>query len=147
MTRVDFYFNVSDKSLKIIDLTHSAVDKKRRVMVYGADESQAKVISDQLWCDKPTSFLPHYLAHASMLDHTALNFASIVISTANGVEAHLHQDDVLINLHHQYPAFFSRFRQLIEVVGIDETDKIGARSRYKFYRDRGFEIKSIDTSI
>ncbi len=146
MTRVDFYFNVSDKPQLIVDLTQKAVDKHRRVMVYAADEMQAKALSDKLWCDTPSSFLPHCLVNADSIDYSSLSFVPIVIATSadRGQEAHLHQDDVLINLHRQHPAFFSRFRQLIELVGMDEADKMAARARYKFYRDRGYEIKSID---
>ena len=53
-------------------------------------------------------------------------------------------DDVLINLQQQYPPFFSRFRRLIEIVGLDEADRSAARERYRFYRDRGYEIKLLD---
>ena len=53
-------------------------------------------------------------------------------------------DDVLINLQHPQPTIFSRFKRLIEIVGADEADKVLARARYKFYRDRGYEIRSYD---
>jgi DNA polymerase-3 subunit chi len=53
-------------------------------------------------------------------------------------------DDMLINLTAREPSFFSRFTQLVELVGADEADKVAARARYKFYRDRGYEIKNID---
>jgi DNA polymerase-3 subunit chi len=33
---------------------------------------------------------------------------------------------------------------LIEIVGADEADKVLARDRYKFYRDRGYELRSYD---
>jgi DNA polymerase-3 subunit chi len=56
------------------------------------------------------------------------------------------QDDVLINLQAQHPPFFSRFRHLIELVGAEESDKIAARARFKFYRDRGYTIKSTDVA-
>jgi len=50
----------------------------------------------------------------------------------------------LINLSQKQLTAFSRFRQLIELVGVEEQDKILARQRYKFYRDRGYEIKHFD---
>jgi DNA polymerase-3 subunit chi len=53
-------------------------------------------------------------------------------------------DEVLINMQHPQPVFFSRFRRLIEIVGMDEEEKVQARIRYKFYRDRGYEIKNYD---
>lgn len=152
MTRVDFYFNVADKPKKIIALTQEALSKQRRVMLYVADEVQANGLSVRLWGDDPSSFLPHTM-FSDMVDDTSNLVSSfmltpILIATplTNGQEAHLHQDDVLINLRTTHPTFFSRFRQLIEIVGIDEVDRVEARLRYKFYRDRGYEIKSIDTS-
>jgi DNA polymerase-3 subunit chi len=33
---------------------------------------------------------------------------------------------------------------LVELVSEDEQDKLAARARFKFYRDRGYEMKSID---
>jgi DNA polymerase-3 subunit chi len=56
----------------------------------------------------------------------------------------LKNDDMLINLTAAEPSFFSRFTQLVELVSDDEQDKIAARARFKFYRDRGYEIKSTD---
>jgi len=45
-----------------------------------------------------------------------------------------------------HPPFFSRFRYLVELVGNDEDDKVAARQRYKFYRDRGYQVKSTDAA-
>jgi DNA polymerase-3 subunit chi len=55
-------------------------------------------------------------------------------------------DDILLNLRQDQPAFFSRFQRLIEIVGMDDADKAAARVRYKFYRDRGYEIRQHDMS-
>jgi DNA polymerase III subunit chi len=54
------------------------------------------------------------------------------------------QDDMLINLAQTQPLIFSRFTQLVELVGQDERDKAAGRVRFKFYRDRGYEIKHVD---
>ena len=72
MTRVDFYFNVGDKPQKIMDLTQGALNKQRRVMVYVADEVQAKGMSERLWCDDPSSFLPHALFGDILEDSSVL---------------------------------------------------------------------------
>ena len=53
-------------------------------------------------------------------------------------------DDVLLNLSEEAPAFFSRFNRLIEVVGKDEGDKTSARTRFRFYKDRGYDLKHHD---
>ena len=153
MTRVDFYFNVVDKPQKTIELSQKALNKQRRVLVYVADVNQANMLSDQLWQDNPSSFMPHSvfgqsLSEASIIHLSSLAATPILISTpvTNNQVADYHQDDVLINLQSKPIEFFSRFRQLIELVSEDEVDKVAARGRYKFYRDRGYEIKSIDAS-
>ena len=53
---------------------------------------------------------------------------------------------MLLNLRGEWPPFFSRFERLIEIVSLDDEDKRLARERYKFYRDRGYEIRNHDLS-
>jgi DNA polymerase-3 subunit chi len=53
---------------------------------------------------------------------------------------------VLVNLHPEPPAFFSRFERLAEVVGADDEQLAAGRARYRFYRERGYELKSHDWS-
>ena len=53
---------------------------------------------------------------------------------------------MLLNLRDELPAFFSRFQRLIEIVSIDEEDRRLARERFKYYRDRGYDIRSHDLS-
>jgi len=53
---------------------------------------------------------------------------------------------VLLNLRPECPQYFSRFRRLIEIVGVEDADRAGARERFRFYRDRGYEIRTHDLS-
>jgi len=53
---------------------------------------------------------------------------------------------VLLNLRPEWPPFFSRFQRLIEIVSLDEQDRADARERFRFYRDRGYEIRTHDLS-
>lgn len=50
----------------------------------------------------------------------------------------------MLNLHTESPASFSRFERLIELVGAADDDRRLARDRYRFYRDRGYEIRHHD---
>ena len=52
--------------------------------------------------------------------------------------------DVLLNLGDELPPAFSRFEQLVEIVGTDEAERGPARERFKFYRDRGYAIAAHD---
>ena len=137
MTRVEFFFNVEDKLQKIAELGEKAIAKNVKLMMFAQNDEVATEIQRYLW-SLPQHFLPNHLATDALASSTP-----IVIDCKG--EQLLH-DEVLINLQHPQPVFFSRFRRLIEIVGVDEADKSLARIRYKFYRDRGYEIKSYNAS-
>ena len=136
MTRVEFFFNVPDKLVKAAELCEKAVAKGRQMTIFSQNAAMSDAMQQQLWQQSATSFLP-----SSMSLEAASKFSPIVLDS-NG--EHLIQDDILINLQTEHPPFFSRFRHLVELVGVDEADKIAARTRFRFYRDRGYEIKTSD---
>lgn len=138
MTRIDFYFNVTDKQQAIFDLVQSALSKRRQVMVLATDEKMASDVSVSLWQSKAESFLPNVRANVS---HSSVTPVLIGLQSDDVINS-ITQDDMLINLTTNEPVFFSRFTQLVELVSDDEQDKKAARARFKFYRDRGYEIKS-----
>jgi DNA polymerase-3 subunit chi len=55
-------------------------------------------------------------------------------------------DQILINLRPEWPPFFSRFERLVEIVSVDDEDRERGRERFKFYRERGYEIRRHDLS-
>jgi len=138
MTRVEFYFNVTDKLAKATELCERAVAKGRQLTIFTQDEAMSRILQQKLWQHAPASFLPS----AYPQDDTSA-YAPVILD-ADG--SHLVQDDILINLQAVHPPFFSRFRYLIELVENDEDDKVAARQRYKFYRDRGYQVKSTDAA-
>jgi DNA polymerase-3 subunit chi len=136
MTRIDFYFNVNDKQKLLAGLVETAITKRRQVAILAENEVMATHVSEYLWQENPTSFLPNVTAN-----HLHAARSRIVI----GLQADSFMlDDMLINLASNESSVFSRFTQLVELVGTDEQDKVAARARFKFYRDRGYEIKSVD---
>ena len=138
MTRIDFYFNVADKQKIIADLVLSALKKRRQVTIFATDEIAASKASANLWQIKPEYFLPNVQSN-----HLHASKTPVVVGFQGDDLTHdLMQDDMLINLTAHEPIFFSRFTQLVELVSDDEQDKMAARARFKFYRDRGYEIKS-----
>ncbi len=140
MTRIDFYFNVKNKPQVVVNLVEAAVAKRRQVLVFAADEKMASEVSANLWQNKAESFLPNVQAN-----HLYASVTPVVIGSQGSQFAlDTIKDELLINLTSNQPTFFSRFTHLVELVGDDEQDKISARARFKFYRDRGYEIKSID---
>jgi DNA polymerase-3 subunit chi len=137
MTKVDFYFNVPDKLAKTAQLCEEKLAKGRQLTVF-TQETMNAALQTLLWQHSATSFLPSCLGEDGSSGLTPI----VLVSNGN----HLVQDDVLINLQEQHPPFFSRFRHLIELVGVEESDKVAARARFKFYRDRGYTIKSTDVA-
>jgi DNA polymerase III subunit chi len=53
---------------------------------------------------------------------------------------------VLVNLHPEPPPFFSRFERLAEIVGASEDDLLAGRARFRFYRERGYDMRQHDWS-
>jgi len=138
MTRVEFFFNVDDKLAKAAELCEKAVDKGRQLTIFTQGDAMSGALQQRLWQQSTTSFLASVKA-----DEAMSQFSAIVLADNN---ENLVQDDILINLQAEYPPFFSRFRYLVELVGNEEADKATARARFRFYRDRGYEIKSTDTT-
>jgi DNA polymerase-3 subunit chi len=138
MTQIDFYFHVEDKLKTACSLSAKAYARGLRVLAYCADREAGQKFSRLLWSAPQTSFVPHCVAGDRLAPVTP-----VIIDCDGADPAH---DKVLLNLRHELPSFFSRFERLIEIVSIDEEDRRLARERFKFYRDRGYEIRSHDLS-
>lgn len=144
MTQIDFYFNAVDKVQLSARLGSKAVGQflsgtpLTRMFLYTPDEATTLRVQAALWSANPTAFLPNCRTAQVLSAETPL----IVDCHAEA----LPHDEVLLNLCAQHPPFFSRFHRLIEVVGTREDDKAAARERFRFYRDRGYEIRSHDVS-
>lgn len=138
MTRIDFYFNLEDKFRRAAELAEQALRKQRRLCLLAADSDAAAQLETLLWTHPPTGFLPHCRS-----DHPLAQQTPIVIDWRDSEPLH---DDILINLSEQRPTHFSRFRGLIELVSLDEDDRAAARERFRFYRDRGYQLHTHDHS-
>lgn len=132
MTRIDFYRYAEDRNKFACMLASKAFAAGNKVCVFTADLAQAEQIDRLLWTYQQLKFVPHCRKGAPVESETP------VIVLAAGEEAPHH--DVLINLADSWPAPFSTFERVLEVVSVDDADKARARDRYKFYKERGYEI-------
>ena len=132
MTRIDFYLDADDRLQVACRVAAKALAQDHKVLIYAPDGEVARTIDRLLWTTPAIGFVPHVMA-----DHKLAIETPVVI--ARDAEA-LPHDDVLVNLDRGEPAAFARFHRLVEIVGRDEDDKQVARGRYRFYRDRGYEI-------
>jgi DNA polymerase-3 subunit chi len=148
MTRIDFYIieQGSDEATDsfICRLTEKAWSKDNMVYLHTQDEQHATKFDELLWTFSENSFLPH-LQLQNIAPAGAAN--DILIGHPNLEESPSHCHDVLINLHHEAPSFFSQFERVAEIITNDETSRSKGRERYQFYRDRGYALETHKMSL
>lgn len=138
MTQIDFYFHVEDKLQTACKLSAKAFSQGLRVLAFCPDAVISQKFSRMLWIAPALSFIPHCAPDDKV--------AAITPVIVDHEGANLLHDQVLLNLRQEWPPFFSRFQRLIEIVSVDEEDRGFARDRFRFYRDRGYDIRSHDMS-
>jgi DNA polymerase-3 subunit chi len=133
VTRIDFYRYAEDKLRFACRLASTAYDKSSRVVVYSPDRDRLADFDRTLWTFQATRFVPH-----CFVDSPAAAETPVILTTSGDALPH---HDVLLNLSDEWPPFFATFERLLEIVSSDEDDKVRARTRYSFYKERGYEIK------
>jgi DNA polymerase III subunit chi len=133
VTRIDFYRFAEDKLRYACRVAAKAFDSSSRLVVYSSNAGVLRDFDRALWTFHATKFVPHCLAGAAIAPETPV----ILASTGDALPHH----DVLLNLDDEWPPFFASFERLLEIVGADEEDKEKARARWRFYKERGYDIK------
>ena len=136
MTQIDFYTNAGDKVATACRIVAKAVSVKRRVLVLCADADAARQVDKLLWTTPATGFVPHCAPRDPLAAVTP-----VIVDHEGREPPH---DQVLVNLTPEPPAYFARFERLIEIVTRDDADREQARERFRFYRDRGYELRTHD---
>ncbi len=138
MTQIDFYSNVADKLATASRIAAKAYGLGHRMLVFCPDSDIASRFDRLLWVTPPTGFIPHCAPTDPLAKVTP------IIIDHRGEEPVC--DQILLNLRPDWPPFFSRFERLVEIVSVDDDDRARGRERFKFYRDRGYEIRNHDMS-
>jgi len=138
MTKIDFYTGSTDKLRTACQLSHKAMQNGVHVALSTPDAAAADALDKLLWQFPATAFIPHCRSDAEEAEQ-----CPVVLNSGNDRFPH---HDLLISLHDECPPFFSRFERVIEIVGQDAEDSRLGRERFKFYRDRGYELNHIDLS-
>jgi len=137
MTRIDFHSNVSDRIAYACRLTRKARAAECRIVLLASDSTQLATLDDALWKFSEFDFLPHVTAQDPLAARTP-----IVLVDSDITELPHHH--VLINLSGNTPANFARFERLFEIISTDDADKLAARERYVFYKQRGYQLTHYD---
>jgi len=137
VTSIDFYFNAGDRLDVACRLAGKALQQKKRVLIYAPQPEVAQRIDRMLWTAQAVSFIPHCSAHDALAAETP-----VLITSDESAPAH--DCEVLVNLSAECPPFFERHERLLEIVPLDDEERQAGRTRFKFYRDRGYEIRNHD---
>ena len=137
MTSIDFYFNAADRLEVACRLAGKALQQKKRVLIYAPQADDAQRLDRLLWTTQAVSFIPHCMAHDPLAADTP-------VLIATGDEAAGANCEVLVNLAAEHPPFFERHERLLEIVAQEDGEKQAGRARFKYYRERGYALKSHD---
>jgi len=137
LTSIDFYFNADDRLGVACRLAGKALQQGKRVLIYAPQADVAQRIDRLLWTAQAVSFVPHCYAHDPLAAATPVLIASDDTLQAADCE-------VLLNLASECPPFFERHERLLEIVPREEEQVLAGRTRFKFYRERGYAIRNHD---
>ena len=133
MTSIRFYANAQDR-IQTAAAWIAASWHEHPVLVFAPDLEVAERLYRALWILPATGFLPHCRANSPLAVETPVLIADQLDS--------LPQDRCLLNLSNEVPPGFSRFELLVEIVSTDDSNRLPARERFRFYRERGYAIEN-----
>lgn len=135
MTEVDFYVladaDPRRRELLACRIAEKAFGLQHRVFIHAADPAQAQSLDALLWTFRNDTFLPH-----SCMGE---DDAPVLIGSG---EAPTDNRYLLLNLADAVPAFFSRFERVAEIINEDPAVREAGRERFRFYRDRGYSLRT-----
>jgi DNA polymerase III subunit chi len=136
MTSIDFYFNAGDKLQVACRLAAKALAQGRSLVVYAPEADSASRIDRLLWTWPATGFVPHCALHDPLAPDTPVLIAADAETPP--------RCELLLNLAAACPPHFERFERLLELVAADDAERAAGRSRYRYYRSRGYAIANHD---
>ncbi|MBU3605295.1 MULTISPECIES: DNA polymerase III subunit chi [unclassified Polynucleobacter] len=152
MARIDFHSNVGDKLEYACRLTRKiwsatpAGQAVRNIVMIG-EAADLKKLDALLWSFSATDFLPH-----CFIDDEAATETPIVLTDDFSSPAlqNIPHADVMIHLGMRMPkdvpTLVARFPRIVEVVTVNEAERLAGRERYKAYRELGHELHNFDQS-
>ena len=160
MTRVDFYLlehaPAGGRDLATCKLAHKAFRLGHRIYILTPDSDHAAKLDQLLWTFSPGTFVPHGLNSDETADPLAVvigseepppEFDDVLMHRQQGGQWQLER---LAGTHPvaaleavgKVPDCFSRFQRVAEIVDNDAEQKQHARTRFRFYRERGYPLQT-----
>jgi DNA polymerase-3 subunit chi len=138
VTTIDFYTRVGEPLKLVARIVAKAYRTHGTVRILTPDADATAALDRLLWLEPADAFLPHCRMKSPIADETPIWIDDTL--------EHAGPAGVLVNLHPEPPPFFSRFERLVEVVGTEAPQLVAGRTRFRFYRERGYELRQHDWS-
>jgi DNA polymerase-3 subunit chi len=140
MTRIDFYIlppsidNTGSALAVVCKLCKKASASGSRVYVRTPERALAEDIGIALWSFEQGGFLSHEHFSGTPPEEP---LPVVLIGEQEPPPSH---HGILMNLGDDVPLYFSRFERVLEIVPGSPEHRASSRTRYKFYKDRGYEL-------
>ena len=138
MTQISFFHGARDRLQAIAAWLGRAGSEGRQVLVYVPAGERGEQLDRLLWTYPPTGFVPHCRANHPLAAETPIILASELDTPPH--------DGCLLNLSDEIPPGFSRFQELVEIISVEDEDRLPGRERFRFYRERGYPLENRDIS-
>jgi DNA polymerase-3 subunit chi len=139
VTRIDFYILPEGTENGLVITACKLCDKAAQggstTFVHAPEPATAEALDSALWSFRQGSFISHERLGAPLEKPLPM----VLIGDA---EPPAEYHGVMINLDVEVPTFFSRFERVLEIVQGDAFARAKSRERFKFYRDRGYELST-----
>lgn len=143
MTRIDFYLlptGAGGPVPAVCRLCEKASSAGQRVYVRALEAGLAGEIDGALWSFRQGGFIAHERFGGQAIEDPQ---PPVLIGAVEPPDSHR---AILLNLGEDVPGWFSSFERVLEVVPEDPQARARSRERYKFYKDRGYELKTYEQS-
>ena len=136
-TRVDFYLlahsGLEPRFRFACRLTEKAWHLSHRIHAVVSDDQQARQLDELLWTFRAGSFVPHEITSGTVNPAVPV---SIGIADTEPPPV-----DLLINLTDQVPDRHAEYPRIAEIVDADDQVVKAGRTRYRYYRDQGYDLE------
>lgn len=138
MTQISFLHGAGNRLQAAASWLSRASSEGRSVLVFLPAAERSEQLDRLLWTQSATGFVPHCRLEDKLAAETPIVLASNLDNPPH--------DDCLLNLSDEIPQGFSRFQELVEIVSVEDIDRLPGRERFRFYRERGYPLDAKDIS-
>ena len=143
MTHISFHFNVVDTQHYVCRLVKKAWQQEKPVLVVG-EQDWLDELDGALWSFSDVDFIPHAFV-GEEADEVSDEKVNVWLATPDQINtlAEKHAGCLIYRADVQ-PIGFERFERLIEIVPPSESAKVAARTRWGYYKQRGYPLTHYD---